>query len=153
MVFDVGLLDGEGSVGLSDDSLGDDLLVSLLSLLLGLVVETDPVEEIFPGGGLLDVLNADVDALGDDPVADLLVDDDAHGSRVHVEDSPRLTVVVLVGHALVDGSVHGNIDDFASLVGCERPRDVDSTCLSESLLELVSGSASVAVCVCHSPQY
>lgn len=134
---------------LRDDSLGVDLGVGLFSLVLGLVVVPDPLQEVLPRGRFLDVFDSHVDPLGDDAVPDLLVDDDTEGPWVDVEDSTGLAMVVLVGHALVDGAVNGDVDDLATLVGSECLGDVDGACLSESLLELVTGSPSVAVCVCH----
>jgi len=95
------------------------------------------------------VLDADVDSLGDDSVSDLLVDDDADGAGVDVEDGACATVVVFVGHALVDGAVDGDVDDISDLVGGERFGDVDCAVLLEALSEFVAGSALVAVAVSH----
>lgn len=95
------------------------------------------------------MLNSDVDALGDDAVANLFVDDDSDGSGVDVEDASGTSVIVLVGHALVDGSVDSNVNDVSDLVAGEGLGDVDSSMLLESLSELVSGSAFVSVAVGH----
>ena len=46
-----------------------------------------------------DMLDAHVDSLLDVPVADLLVDDDAHGAFADVIDNARLAVVHFVWHA------------------------------------------------------
>ncbi len=63
------------------------------------------------------MLDADVDAFGDDALPDLFVDDDADGAGVDVEDSSGPAVVVLVGHALVDGAVYYNIHYISDFVG------------------------------------
>lgn len=54
---------------------------------------------------MLDVLNADVDALGEDPVLDPLVHDDANGPAADVEDAASLAVVHLVRHTLLLGTI------------------------------------------------
>ena len=95
------------------------------------------------------MLDTDVNSLGDDSVADLLVDDNSNGARVDVEDGSSATVVVLVGHTLVDGAIDCNVNNVADLVGSERLGNVDSSVLLEALSELVSGSALVAVAVSH----
>ena len=95
------------------------------------------------------MLNSHVDALGNDAVSDLLVDDDSDGTRVDVEDGSSAAVVVLVGHTLVDGSIDGNVDDVSDLVAGQRLGNVDSSVLLEALSELVSSSTLVSVTVGH----
>ena len=114
-----------------------------------LIVFLDAVEEIDPGGGELEVLDSDMDAFGDDSLPDLLVDDDSNGSGVDIEDGTGAAVVVLIGHALVDGSVDSNIDDVSDLEAGKSVGDVDGSVLLESLSEFMSGSSLVAVTVGH----
>ena len=95
------------------------------------------------------MLDSNVDSLGDDSVSDLLVDDDSDRSRIDIEDSSSSSVVVSVGHSLVDGSVDGDIDDVSDSVGGEGLGDVDGSDLSESLLEEVSSLSSISVRVSH----
>jgi hypothetical protein len=95
------------------------------------------------------VLDSDVDAFRDDPLADLLVDDDADGAGVDVEDAAGSAVVEFVGHALVDGAIDNDIDDVTNSVGGEGFSDVDSTLLSEAFSEFMSGSSPLAVAVGH----
>lgn len=144
-MLDDWLFDSVGLEWLSIDPLGDDPGVGLLGLNLGLVVDSDTVQEVLPGSGFLHVLDADVNALGDDAVAHLLIDDDSDGAGIDVEDSAGLAVVVLVGHALVDGSIDSDIDDLSSPVGSQGLGDADSAFLSEALLELVTGASTIAV--------
>ena len=47
------------------------------------------------------MLDADVDALGQNSVLDALVDDNPNGAARHVEDAARLAVVRLVCHTLL----------------------------------------------------
>lgn len=54
--------------------------------------------------GMLEVLHADVDLLGQHAVLDALVDDNAERMACHVVYDARLAVVHLVGHALLDGT-------------------------------------------------
>lgn len=90
-----------------------------------------------------------VDAFGDDSLSDLFVDDDADGPGVDVEDSSSSAVVVLVGHAFVNGSVHHDVHDVSYFVGGQGFGDVDGSVLFEAFFEFVSGSAFVSVAVGH----
>ena len=139
-----------------DDSLGGDPLALLVGFRLFLnnsmgylIVLLDAVEEIDPRGGELEMLDSNMDALGDDPLPNLLVDDDSDGSGVDIEDGASAAVVVLVRHALVNGSIDDNIDDVSDLEAGKRIGDVDGSVLLESLSEFMSGSSLVAVTVGH----
>jgi hypothetical protein len=81
---------------------GLSLQVHVDALLLGLAlldgVLLDTVDELIPGARVVDVLDADVDALLHEAVADTLLDDDTDGVPGHVVDHAGLAVVVLVGH-------------------------------------------------------
>jgi hypothetical protein len=116
---------------------------------LYLVVLFNPVEEGLAGSGKLEVLNADMDAFGDNSVSDLLVDDNSDGAGVDVEDCSGTTVVDLDGSALVDGSVNNDVNDVTSLVGGKTIGDVDGSVLSEALSEFVSGLAVESVAMSH----
>lgn len=146
---DVGLGDVDFTGGLSDYSLGGDALAGLVGFSLESVVFTDAAKESGSAGGELEVFDSDVNSLGDDSVANLFVDDDSNGSGVDVEDASSPAVVVLVGHALVDGTVDNNIDDISDLVGSEGLGDVNGSVLLESLSELMSGSPLVPVAASH----
>lgn len=118
-----------GVVGDGDDGLGgvagggDDvavtgtnglaLQVDVDTLLLGLAlldgVLLDAVDELLTGAGVLDVLDADVDALLEVAVVDALVQEDTDGGLGHVVDDTGLTVVDLVRHTNEEKSVSVNI--------------------------------------------
>ena len=95
------------------------------------------------------MFDSDVNSFGDDSVSDLFVDDDSDGSGVDVEDSAGSAVVVLVGHAFVDGSVNNYVNDITDFVGGECFGDVDGSMLFESFSEFMSGSSFVSVAVGH----
>lgn len=63
------------------------------------------------------MLDAHVDALLHELVADTLVHDDADGGLGHVVDDARLAVVDLVGHALLHGAVGDDIDNVTDTAG------------------------------------
>ena len=95
-----------GFAGLNGESLaGGSLVAAGLGLCLLDLVGVDSVEEVLSALGVLDVLQADVDALGEDLAAHTLVDHHAHGALGHVEHASGLAVVGLVGHALLEGAV------------------------------------------------
>jgi hypothetical protein len=94
---------GLDEVGLTGTN-GLALQVNVDTLLLGLTlldgVLLDTLDEVLAGAGVLDVLNADVDALLEVAVVDLLVEDDTDGGLGDVVDDTGLTVVDLVGHTV-----------------------------------------------------
>lgn len=145
----LGDIDDVSLSGLGGDSLGENLDTLGLGLALLGVVLTDSALEGLAALASADVLNSDVDSLGDDSASVLLVDDDSDGVLGHIENAAGLTVVELVGHALVDASIGNHVNKVALLVSLHDLREVDGAMLSESLSEKVSGSSSVAVAVRH----
>lgn len=75
-----------------------DTLLASLELLLGVLLDT--ADEVLTGAGVLDVLEANVDALLDVAVVDNLVQEDTDGGLGHVVDDTGLTVEDLVGHTI-----------------------------------------------------
>lgn len=100
--------DGLGEVALGGNEVADtgleglalevevDALLTSLALLLGVLL--DALDEVLAGAGVLDVLDADADALLHVAVADDLVQEDADGGLGDVVDDAGLAVVDLVGH-------------------------------------------------------
>lgn len=95
------------------------------------------------------MLNADMDALGNDSVADLFVNNHADRSWVDVEDSASPSMVILVGHPFVYGSINYDVDDVADLVSCQCLGNMYGAVLLETLLEFISGLALQTVAVGH----
>lgn len=95
------------------------------------------------------MLNAYMYPLGDDPVPNLLVDNDSDGPWVDVEHCSSPAMIVLVRHAFVDGTVNDNVHDVSDLVSCQGLRDVDGAMLLEALLEFISGFTLKTVAVGH----
>jgi hypothetical protein len=63
----------------------------------------------------------------------LLVDLNADGALGDVPDATGATVVELVGHALVDGAIHLDVDVLADLVGVEVGGEQDVPLLAEAV--------------------
>lgn len=163
--------DGAGLAGLVGLALEEDGGALLLGLALLLGVGLDADNELLTGAGEADVLDAEVDALLDVAVADLLVDDDTDGGLGHVVDDTSLAVEVLVAgqesvsvggapgpatfsckgsggrdlrHALLDGTVADDIDNVTDLVLAKVGGQSDHALLLEVAGEgCIAQSASV----------
>lgn len=138
--------DGEGStrgVGVGEcDSLGLGLSDELGALLAGLAEGSGAVV-------VLNVLNADVDSLGLNAGVDTLVNDDTNGAGSDVPDTTSLTMVVLVGHTLLDATSTNNIDQIADLVGGQVLGEADMTLLTVGDGESLASTRAVTVRVRH----
>jgi hypothetical protein len=147
--------------------LGDDLVVVAVLGANVLPLQVDLGLAIFPNIGLdglvgrlarndlllalggLKVGSGDVKVLADDAAIDQLVDRDAHGALVHVEDHPRAAVVVLERHTLVDRGVHLDVHIVTPLkLPQVRSRWAPAIRL-EGLLEQGARSRAVAKRVRH----
>jgi hypothetical protein len=90
-----------------------------------------------------------MDSFWDDSISDLLVDNDSDCSGVDVEDCSGSTVIVLVWHSLVNGTINDDVDDITILISGECLCDMDGSVLFESFSELVSSSSFISVAVSH----
>jgi len=101
-----------------------------LRLLLGIALHT--AQEVLARATATDMFDADVDALLEVSVTDWLVEDDTDGRFGDVVDDARLSVVVLVRHALLYGTVADHVDDVSDSVLLEIDRHVDAAGLLET---------------------
>ena len=131
------------------DSLGLNLLTSGLGVSLEAIVFLDSSLEGLSALTLADVLDSDVNSLGNDFASDLFVDNDSDGVLVHIENLSSLTVVELVWHALVDATVGNDVNEIALLVNLQDLRKMDGSVVSEGLTEQVSCSSSLSMSVRH----
>jgi len=131
-------------LGLSVDSLkllllrGTSTDGSLVCLRVGL-----SGDDLVAALGVVHVGNSDVNSLLEHSAIDLLLDADTYSSLVDVEDDTGAAMVVLEGHALVDGGIHLNIYVVASLEGSQVCGGVGHTLGAEPLLEEGAGLRSV----------
>ena len=128
--------------GEEGDTLSVDLLATLGGLLLEGVVPLDTLDESLTGEGLADVLNADVEALGDNAGVHTLVNNDTNGLPGHVEDSAGLSVVELAGHTALDGTVGDNINDVVLFVDSHQLAELGSSVLLVGNREQITGARS-----------
>ena len=89
-----------------------------------------------------DVFDSDVNALGDDATADLLVDDDTEGSLVDIENLACSAVIEFEGHTLVLAGVHFYVHVLSHLIRGQVVLHSDRSCSSERLAEHASCSSS-----------
>ena len=109
-------LDNTRVTGSFGNTLGVDLLSLLLGLTLELVILLDTLDESLTGEGLADVLNADMETLGDNAGVNAFVHNDTDGTSGDIEDTAGFAVVVLVEHAAVDGTIGNEVDNITLLV-------------------------------------
>lgn len=93
------------------------------------------------------MLNSQVDTLLKVTVANHLVDNNTDGRLGNVVDDTGLTVVVLVWHTLLDGTVGLDVNNVTNLVDLQVGRERNSTSLLEVSLESVSSTGSVTTTV------
>ncbi len=98
---------------------------------------------------MMDVGEGHVDVLLHDAPVHQLLDTNAYSALVDIENHASASVVVLVGHALVNGGVNLDINIVASLEGSKVGGCVASTIGAESLLEQSARSCAVTVRVGH----
>ena len=134
---------------LSRNSLGEDLFTLGLSFsLLGIILAHSSLEG-FTALTSANMLDSDVNSLGDDSASVLLVDHNSDGVLGHIENAASLTMVELVRHALVDGTISNHVNEVTLAVGLHDLGEVNWAVVSEALAEEVSSSCSVSEAVRH----
>ena len=142
-------INGVGLLWLLRKSLGEDLDTLGLGLsLLGVILAHSSLEGLTALTSA-NMLDSDVNSLGDDSASVLLVDDNSDGVLSDIEDAAGLTVVELMRHALVDGTVGNNVNEVALTVGLHDLGKVHGAVVSEALAKEVSSSCSVSEAVRH----
>jgi len=137
----------------SRDSLELHSLSGLLRLYMRIVIPLNAVQELLSAFRVSDVLDTDVDSLFNVTIADNFVDDDANGVWGDIVDNTGATVVVLVRHTLLLGSVGLDIDDITYAVGDEVGRQLDGSMILEPPLEHVARTRAVTEGVRHLEGY
>jgi hypothetical protein len=102
---------------------------------------------------MTDVLNTDVNSLLDNSVTDLLVDGNTHGTWSNIKDTTGLTMIELMWHTLLDGTITLDVNDISTLVHFHVGGQLDHTISSVRTLEQVPGTTSVTIGVCHFYKY
>jgi len=134
---------GSGTNGLSLQ-VGNRSAV-LLALSPSGVVALHAVQEILTAARVPDMLGPDADFLFLDPISHRLRHNHAQGPRGHVEHATGATVIVLEGHAPVDGTISFDVDNVADLVDLEQSGDRWHSILFVIFLEHVSGALAVSL--------
>lgn len=159
-VTEGGGLDG-GDLGFSSrlkevSSLGEeggplkvDLDSGLGSVGLGLLVGDNAGENLLLAHALPNMLDPDMDPLLDDAAVHGLVDTNSDGSLGEVENNSGPSVVVLVGHTLVDRRVGENVNVVTDLDVHQVLRQVGKSVLPELLGEHVARTRALSERVRH----
>ena len=155
-------MSGPGLLGLAFDNNGDTFL---FGFLLQLFVGLDAGQKVLTALGVTDVFNSDIDPimrqkknlemlwqlknvrklpLGQNFASELFVNNDADSMLRNIEDTSSFTVVKLVWHALLEGTISLDINDIALLVNFQEGRERLDSVLSEVLLEQMTGSTPVS---------
>lgn len=150
--LDVNALDGHSERGTrgSGEALeaGDGLAGGLGLAALGVVLAAAS-EEVVTRGGLLEMLDADVDLLLNDASVDALVEQNTDGAGSHVPDHSSLSVVVLVGHTLVNLTAGLHIDNISNVEGVQVSGQMSGSVLTIGNRESVAGACAITVRVRH----
>ena len=120
-------------LGLDGVTLQVNLLSTLTGSLLGGFVGLNTGDDLLLALGRADVLDTDMDTLLEDASIDVLVHTNTNSGLGNVENDTGTSVVVLVGHTLVDGRVGKDIDVVTNLHGHEVLGEVGHTMLPELL--------------------
>jgi len=88
----------------------------LFALATSRIVTLHAVQEILTTARVSDVFGSDADFLLFDPISDRLGNNHAQRAVCHVENATGASVVVLVGHTRVNGSICFDVDDIADFV-------------------------------------
>lgn len=99
-----------------------------LGIPLHALVLLHTVQELLAALGVFHMLYPDMNPLRDDPIPDELVDLDTDRVRGHIPHTPGLSVVELVRHTLVHGTVRGDVHDLPDLVHMEEGLGLDRPC-------------------------
>merc|ERR1712187_111093 len=109
-------LNNVGFDRLSRNSLQRSKNTSFLVSLSDSFVLVDSFDERQSRFGVFDVIDSQVDSLGDDVTSNSLVHNNTDGVGRDVVDSTGFTVVDFVGHTSLDGTVTFDVDDVSSFV-------------------------------------
>ena len=137
------------SAWLNRNSLGIDLGFLFLGLSLERVILANAIDEGLSALRLTDVLNADVNALGDDAGVHALVHDHTDGMLSHIEHLAGLAVVELVRNALLDATVSDNINIVSLSVVGKQSGEWRGSMASERFGEQVSRFTPLTFTVRH----
>jgi hypothetical protein len=129
--------------------LNDDLDSSLGSLGLCSLIGDLTGKNLLLTGGLTDVLDTYMNTLLDNPSIDHLVDTYSNSRLGDIENDTGTSVVMLVGHTLVDGWVGEDVDVVTNLYLHHVLGKMDGTMLTVSLGEHESGAGAGSEGVRH----
>ncbi len=125
------------------------LTASSLGSSLSSIVSLNALKEILTALRVLNVLNAEMNALLDETVANDLVDLNTDSAGGHVPHNAGAAVVQLVRHALVDGTIALDVNVVTQAVRGQIGGHVRETMAPERLAEQISGLGAVTERVRH----
>jgi len=121
----------------------------LLALTTSRIITLHAIQEILTTAGMTDVFCSNADLLLLDSVPDRLGDHHTKRSVGHVENAASATVVVLVRHTRMDGSIGLDVDDVSDLVDLQQRRDGRHAIFTEWPSEHVPSSPPISLGIRH----
>jgi len=125
----------------------------LLALTTSRIITLHAIQEILTTAGMTDVFCSNADLLLLDPVPDWLGDHHTQRSVGHVENAASATVVVLVRHTRMDGSIGLDVDDVTNLIDLQQRRDGGHSIFTEGPSEHVPSSPAISLRIRHSDSF
>jgi len=111
--------------------------------LLELCVSFHSIQEILSALGVADMLDANVDSLLHNSVANKFVQFNSNGSGCDVPHNTSLAMVEFVGHSLVDRTNSNNVNNISAMVRFKESLCGESSMFAKGAGKHVAGASAI----------